>query len=293
MQQPENSAAGYSYAVAAYTFWGIAPIYFMAVAFAAPLEILANRIAWSIPLLAALVLIGRQWRTVLTLDRRAFAGLALCAVLLSVNWLTFIYGILAGRIAETSLGYFLNPLVSIALGTLLLRERMRPWQWTAVALAGFGIGFELATVGSLPWVALVLALTFGLYGLVRKKLMLPAALSLGIETLYLLPLALGFLYLAELPAHTTREQGLLALGGVITVLPLVWFGAAAVRLKLTTLGFIQYLAPSLSLVIAVWLYGEQITPVRWFSFGMVWLSILLYSAEGLWWQRRALGGVRV
>jgi chloramphenicol-sensitive protein RarD len=274
-------AAGYAYATAAYLFWGVAPVYFVWVSFALPLEILAHRILWALPCLFLLVTAGRQWKVLRTLDFRSYALLACCSLLLSVNWLTFIYGVSQHRIAETSLGYFLNPLVTIGLGTFFLKERLRRVQMIAVALAASGIAYELYTQGSLPWIALSLATSFGLYGLLRKKIAVPAAIGLGIETAFVAPLSLAFLIFYSLPERDTEKLAMLALGGVVTVVPLVWFGAAAMRLPLTILGFFQFLAPSISLVIAIYFYGESVTPARWGSFAMVWFGLLVFSAEGV------------
>ncbi len=272
---------GTAYALAAYTFWGVAPVYFVWVEFAGALEVLSHRIVWSVPLLALLVLAGRQWRSFALLTRATLLRLAACAVLLSINWLTFIYGVQDGRIAETSLGYFINPLVTIVLGAAFLGERMRPLQWVAVGIAFLGVAVELVLYGSLPWIALSLALTFGFYGLLRKQVALPAALALGLETLMVAPIALaGLIWLWD-PSRTGVELAWLALGGFVTVFPLVCFGAAATRLPLTILGFFQYLAPTLSLLIAVSVFDETVTAVRWFAFAMVWVAVLVFTAEGV------------
>lgn len=188
MSSPTTSA-GYAYATSAYLFWGVAPVYFVWVSFALPLEILAYRILWGLPCLFLLVTLGRQWQVLRLLDFRCYALLACCSLLLSVNWLTFIYGISQQRIAETSLGYFMNPLVTIGLGTLFLKERLRLVQKVAVVLAGSGVAYEFYTQGSLPWIALSLAVTFGLYGLLRKQIAVPAAIGLSIETAFVAPLA--------------------------------------------------------------------------------------------------------
>ena len=275
------TSAGYAYATSAYLFRGVVPVYFVWVSFALPLEILAYRILWALPCLFLLVTLGRQWQGLRALDFRSYVLLACCSLLLSANWLTFIYGISQQKIAETSLGYFMNPLVTIGLGTLILKERRRPAQTVAFVLAASGIAYELYTQGSLPWIALSLAITFGLYGLLRKQIAVPAAIGLAIETAFVAPLALGFLVFYVLPDRDAEHLAMLALGGVVTVVPLVWCGAAAMRLRLTILGFFQFLAPSISLLIAIYLYGESVTPARWVSFIMVWVGLLVFSAEGV------------
>ena len=198
-QQAQNSATesssetqkGLLFAVGAYGIWGIAPIYFVWVGFAGPLEILANRIVWAIPLLLLLLGLTKQWAGVWRLTRAQLAILVATAVALSINWLTFIWAIQAEKIAEASLGYYINPLVNVILGWLFLQERMRPLQWLAIAVAAFGIATELVVQASVPWLGLTLAMSFGIYGLLRKKVNLPAVVGLFIETLLVLPIALG------------------------------------------------------------------------------------------------------
>lgn len=281
---------GYAYAVASYTFWGVAPVYFVWVKFAAPLEVLAHRVLWSVPLLALLVTLARQWPALRALEYREVLRLAVCAVLLSINWLTFIYAIHMERIAETSLGYFINPLVSIVLGALFLHERMRPWQWLAAGCAALGVSAEVVAVGQLPWLGLTLAFSFGFYGLLRKQLSVPSSVGLAVEAAMVLPFALAYLvYVAgnDLAVErSTAELLLLGLGGLVTVTPLIWFASAAVRIPLTTLSFFQYLAPSISLLLAVYVYGEDVSGPRWLSFMLIWLGLLLFSLEGVWWHRR-------
>lgn len=264
-------------------------MYFVWVKFAAPLEVLAHRIVWSVPLLALLITVGRQWPALKVLSLRQLCRLAVCAVLLSANWLTFIYAIHTERIAETSLGYYINPLVSIVLGFVVLAERLRPAQWGAVGLASTAVLLEVAALGEVPWLALALAFSFGFYGLLRKQLGVPSSAGLGVEATLLLPFALGYLIIAgggvDVPRRSIEQVLMLGLGGAVTVAPLIWFASAAARLPLTVLGFFQYLAPSISLLLAVFLYDEPVTQMRWISFAMVWLALLLLSAEGLYHSR--------
>jgi chloramphenicol-sensitive protein RarD len=280
---------GAAYALAAYTFWGFAPIYFVWVNFAAPLEILAHRVVWSVPLLACLITLARQWPAVRLLTTRQLGLLGVSSTLLSVNWLTFIYAIHQARITETSLGYFINPLVSIVLGALFLGERLRPLQWLAAGAAAVGVASELIALGQLPWLGLTLAFSFGFYGLLRKQLQIPSSVGLGVETLMVVPLAVAYLaYGASadiLPARETAQVLMLGLGGLVTVTPLVWFAAAAVRMPLTLLSFFQYLAPSLSLLLAVFVYAEPIANARWLSFALIWLGLAVFSVDGLRQQR--------
>lgn len=302
-QQAQNSATessgetqkGLLFAVGAYGIWGIAPIYFVWVGFAGPLEILANRIVWAIPLLLLLLGLTKQWAGVWTLTRAQLAILVVTAVALSINWLTFIWAIQAEKIAEASLGYYINPLVNVILGWLFLQERMRPLQWLAIGVAAFGITTELVVQASVPWLGLTLAMSFGIYGLLRKKVNLPAVVGLFIETLLVLPIALGYLILLYLDQNprTFVDGASLALGGVITVIPLVFFAAAATRLPLTTLGFVQYLAPTCALLLAIFLYDESVPAIRWFTFSMIWLAVVIFSVENLYqYRKRGLGGAK-
>ena len=298
--QPRNSAddslsenkKGLLFALGAYGVWGIAPIYFVWVGFAGPFEILANRIVWAIPLLLLLLGLTKQWAGVWKLTRSQLIILVATAAALSINWLTFITAIQAEKIAEASLGYYINPLVNVILGWLFLQERMRPLQWLAIGVAAFGVGTELVMQASVPWLGLTLAMSFGIYGLLRKLVNLPAVVGLFIETLLVAPIALGYLILLYRD-HGTRtifDGASLALGGVITVIPLVFFAAAATRLPLTTLGFVQYLAPTLTLLLAILLYDETVPAIRWFTFSMIWLAVVIFSVENLYQNRkRGLG----
>lgn len=283
-----ESRKGVLFALAAYGIWGVAPIYFVWVSFAQPLEVLAHRVIWGIPLLGVLLLLSGQWRDIAGLTRKAIGYLLVSSAFLSINWLTFIYAIQTERIAEASLGYFINPLVNIVLGWLFLREQLRPIQWLAVSLAAAGVLLELVAQASLPWLGLILALTFGLYGLLRKQVNVPAVVGLSIETSVLAPLATAFLLWLSSTAdpRTLGEVLSLGLGGLITVVPLVCFAAAAIRLPLTTLGFIQYLAPSCALMLALFVYGETVSSERWLTFALIWAALLVFSFEGLYRFRR-------
>ncbi len=246
--------------------------------------------------LLALVLIRRQLASVRHLTRGKVFWLAVSGLLLSVNWSAFVWALLNERMIETSLGYYINPLVNVLLGGLFLGERLRPWQFAAVLLAGFGVLNELLAVGVFPWVGLTLAFTFGFYGLVRKKIAVDSVVGLGVETLLLLPLAVGYLLwltvLGEgsLAAGEGSEVALLSLGGPLTVIPLVAFAAAALRLPLTVLGFFQYLAPSITLLLAIFVYGEPFTSSQVVTFGCIWLALVIFTTEGLYQQRRQRRG---
>lgn len=290
----EGSVAGGFYALGAFLIWGGVPVYFKAVAEVPSLEVLAHRIAWSVVLIALMLSGLRRWHAVkATLaDARLLATLLVSSLLVSINWLIFIWAVAQSRVLETSLGYFINPLVSIVLGVLFLRERLNSWQWCAVLLALAGVGNLMVQYGQLPWVALTLAVSFGLYGLIRKVAMVDAFTGLFVETLIVCPLAVGYLvYLGYEGSGVFTRQGwgmdvLLAFSGVVTASPLILFAQAARRLRLSTLGFFQYLAPSMSFLLAVFIYNEPFTPAHGVTFGCIWLALIIYTADTSLRRRR-------
>ena len=292
-----NVRTGLAYALAAYGFWGFAAFYFRAVGHVSAVEILAHRVVWSSALLWIVLAATRRLGEARTLarDGRKLANLSLSAVLISVNWVCFVYAIDTGRLLEASVGYFINPLVSICLGMVFLGERLRRWQWVAVALAVAGVGVQTALVGSLPWIALALAFSFGAYGLVRKQSPVGPVLGLTAEVSLLLPLALAFLTVAQWQGWSLGKDfqgpaflndgfgtsGLLLIAGVVTTFPLVCFTAAAKRLRLSTLGFMQYLAPTLQFLIAVVAFGEPFGLARAAAFGLIWAGIGVFIADSV------------
>jgi chloramphenicol-sensitive protein RarD len=273
-------------AVAAYLSWGMFPIYFKAVSAFPALRILAHRIVWSMLFLAILATAQRRWGELVAAfrpgRRRVYAATTL---LIAANWLLFIWAVNSGRVLESSLGYFVNPLVSVVLGAVFLHERLSRWQTAAVALAGAGVVALVVRLGAFPWVALALAATFGLYGLLRKTARIDPVVGLLVETTLLAPVALA--YLLALPqrggadAHDPGTVALLALSGVITPLPLIWFGTAVRSLRLATMGILQYLAPSGQFLLAVALYREPFTSTHAAAFGCIWASLALYTFDAL------------
>ncbi len=287
------------YAVACYSFWGIAPLYFVWVSFAGPFEILAHRVLWSVVLLLGLISLRRGWPLLRSLRLAQYGWLTLSGLLIATNWGIFVWAVSQERVLETSLGYYMNPLINVLLGVLVLGERLRLLQWLAVAIAAVGVAYETLQLGMVPWLGLSLAVTFAIYSLVRKRVPIDPVAGLGVETLLMLPVAVVYLIwlvaYSQLPSSTADGEWLpllqLGLGGVVTILPLLLFGAALNRLPLTVISFVQYLAPSLSLLIAVFLLGEDWRPGHFITFGCIWLGIFLFSAD-VWIQQRKLG-VRV
>ena len=281
--------AGALYAALAYGTWGVLPIYWKALAGVPLVEVLAHRVSGTVVFTALLLAGLRQMPELGHALRSPRERLSLLAsgALIAVNWGVFIWAVGAGRILETSLGYYLNPLVNVLLGTLFLRERLRRAQAISVALAGAGVLVMLVSHGKLPWIALALAASFGLYGLLHKLTRVRPIAALAIETGALAPAALAYLCFATEPAGGALVTGsalartLLVLAGPVTALPLLWFASAARRLRLSTLGLFQYLAPTLALLLAVFLYGEPFTQAHAIAFLLIWSALALYSVDAL------------
>jgi chloramphenicol-sensitive protein RarD len=281
------SGVGLAYGVAAYAMWGVFPIYFHALAHLSPWVIVCHRILWSAVFLAVIVTFRREWRQLMPVLRhiRSLRLLAAGGVLIAFNWLVFIHAVTSDQVLEASLGYFINPLLSVALGMIFLRERLRGWQWAAVMIATVAV-VSLAWRGErFPWIALALAGSFGFYGLVRKTLDIHSLHALLVETTLLLPVA--FLGLAWLPGAEARgicnsmNLSLLAFTGVITATPLLFFGAAVRRLKLSTMGFLQYVGPSLQFLVAALIFREPLDRAKLASFGICWAAIVIYIADSV------------
>lgn len=275
-------------AVVAYSLWGLLPIYWKLLGAVPAIEVLTHRIVWSLGFIAVLLFARRGWRRTLGFlrDRETRGAMLLSPALIATNWFIFIWAVSADRVTEASLGYYINPLLNVALARVFLGERLRPLQGVAVALAAIGVVTLTVMRGELPWVSVVLAVSFALYGLVRKRTPVGAVEGLAIETGLVTPLAIGYLLLLSPPlGHLVTADpvtvGLLVGAGVITAVPLLAFAGAARRLRYTTLGMIQYLAPTLQLGCAVLLYGEAFTQAHAITFGLIWIAVLLYVIDML------------
>lgn len=285
----QRSRQGVLFAIGAYTMWGIAPIYFKSLSAVAPLEILSHRVVWSFFLLAALLHFGHNWRSVrdVMVDKRKMLFLVTSSLLIGSNWLIFIWAVNSNHMLDASLGYFINPLINVLLGMLFLGERLRKLQWLAVALAIGGVLTQLIAFGSIPIVAMGLACSFGFYGLLRKKVSVSAQTGLFVETLVLLPAAAVYLLWIADSATSNFSLNpmtlnlLLIAAGVITTLPLLCFTGAATRLKLSTLGFFQYIGPSLMFLLAVLVYGEAFSLDKALTFAFIWGALMVFSFDGL------------
>jgi chloramphenicol-sensitive protein RarD len=267
----------------AYTIWGFIPLYFHAVSDVAPFIVLCHRVVWSAVFMGLLVSVGRQWGPIMPVlrSRRNVALLSAGALLVAMNWLIFIYAVTTRQLLQASLGYFINPLLSIALGMVFLRERLRGWQWLAVGIAAVAV-INLALRGNgFPWIAVALAGSFGFYGLVRKTVNINSLHGLMIESAILFPAALAMLVILPTGEVSRGTLGLLSLSGVITAVPLLLFGAALRRLKLSTMGFLQYVGPTLQFLVAICVFHEPLDRAKLASFAICWLAIVVYVADSV------------
>ena len=283
---PSIDRRGLGLAVGAYAIWGVLPLYFHILTGVPALQVLAHRVVWSVPLLVGVVLLVKRGRATLAAARgRTLLLLVATAALIAVNWLVYIWAVQHGHVLEASLGYFINPLLNVALGIAILGERLRKWQGVAIAVAGLGVAAMAISGGGALWISLVLAATFGIYGLLRKIAAIDALGGLAVETLLLAPICLGWLvYSAAHDAtgfgQSLRLDALILAAGVLTAMPLLMFSAAARRLPLSTMGLLQYLAPSLQFALAL-LFGEPLRPVHFIAFPLIWAGCALYAWDSV------------
>lgn len=293
---------GVAAALSCYLLWGLAPLYWRELAIVDAHELIAHRLVWTLVFTAPLLwwLGGFAEARAALGSWRSFGLNLLSSALLSANWLVYVWAVNTGHVIETSLGYFLVPLINVALGWGILHERMRPAQWSAIGLAAAGVAFQLIQLGRLPWIALAVALTFGGYGLLRKQSALGPLTGLTVETLLLAPLAAALLLWRAYAGTGALGNAALSLhvevmvlcAGVVTAVPLLLFAYGARRLKLTTLGLLQYAAPSVQFALGVWVYHEEFSSARALSFAFIWAGLVVYTADALWTQRHhALGAL--
>ena len=287
---------GIVYAALAYLSWGLFPLYFRQVAAVPALEVVLHRTLWSLVFVLALLAMRRQWAWMREVLRqpRVLGAFALSALLLAANWLTYVWAVNNGHVVDASLGYFILPLVNVALGYVFLHERPRPGQWLAVTVAAAGVLWLTLLTGRLPWISLVLALSFGFYGLLRKVAVLGALEGLTLETVLLAPVTMAVLGVwawqgqGALVQGDATTVGWLVLAGPVTAIPLLWFAAGARRIPLATMGILQYISPSLQLALGVWLFHESFESSRLTGFLLIWAALLVYTLEGWWVRRRAM-----
>ncbi len=291
MSADTDARKGVAFGLGAYLWWGFLPVYFKLLGGVLPTEIVAQRILWSVALLAVLITVARRWpqlRAAIA-NPQALKILSASALLIAVNWLTYIWAIGAGHVLETSLGYFLNPLVNVLMGVVLLKERLSRAQTVAVVLAALGVSVLAVGASSGLWISLLLAMSFATYGLLRKIAPVDSLEGLAIETVLLAPIAALYLWWLGPGMAFGDASGvtaLLALSGIMTAVPLLFFAAAARRLRYSTLGLLQYVAPTIQFLLAVLAYGEHMTTAHIICFALIWTGLAVYAADGL---RRAPG----
>lgn len=286
---------GFVLGLGAYVIWGFFPLYWPLLEPSGPVEVLAHRVVWSLAAVGALLLLARRWQAVRVVLRspRTLLYLAVGSIVIGLNWILFIWGVNNGHVVEVSLGYFINPLVTILIGVLLLGERLRPVQWAALAVALAAVVQLTVDYGDLPWLALALAASFATYGLMKKKANIGAVEGLALETALLVLPAAGYLVFLHTSGGGTfggsgwGHAALLAGTGLITVVPLLLFGGAATRVPMATLGLLQYVTPTLQFILGLVVFHEQMTTARWIGFAMVWAALLLITSESLAHRRRS------
>ncbi len=286
---------GILYAILAYVAWGVFPVYFHQVAAVPAMEVVAHRTLWSMVFVAVVLMARGQlaWVAQLRCQPRVVAAFLLSALLLSANWLIYVWAVHNHHVVDASLGYFILPLVNVAMGYVFLHERPRRAQWVALAVAAAGVVWLAVQTGNVPWIALALAVTFGFYGLLRKTAVLGALEGLALETALLAPLAVAWMAWwtwtgqAAWPSADAATLGWLAAAGPVTAVPLLLFAAGARRIPLATMGVLQYISPSLQFALGIWLFGETVEPARLAGFALIWLALALYTAEGALHRRRA------
>ncbi len=293
MSDNDGLVKGLGYALSAFLLWGLAPVYFKLVASVSAFEVLAHRVVWPVLILSVVVQFQGGWQALRALDRNTLKQLFFSSIFVSLNWLVFIWAVGQGRVLETSLGYFINPLITVLFGVVFLNETLRKWQVLAICLAFLGVSNQVVQLGYLPWVALALALSFASYGLMRKSIDIQPVQGLFVETVLLLPAALFYLawlgYQDELVfgSLSLSMDGILIASGFMTTIPLLLFAAGARRLSLTVIGIAQYITPSITFFLAVFLYGESFSLAQLVSFVLIWLGLLVFTLEGVWVRRMA------
>jgi len=287
---------GVIYAVSAYVMWGFAPIYFKLLHSVAASEILMHRIVWSSIILFIIVILSNKWRLVQALiaQPKMLLRLTMSALFLGANWFMFIWAINSDHLLDASLGYYINPLFSVALGMIFLAEKLRKWQWFAVALAIIGVVIQFIALGSLPIISFALAGSFGIYGLLRKQMHLDSFVGLLVESMLMLPIALIYWWFfvdsstANMLHNTSNLNITLMMAGVVTTAPLLCFTSAAKRLSLSALGFFQYIGPSLMFILAVVFFHEPLQPAKIVTFIFIWLALLIFSVDSMRARRKKL-----
>ena len=285
-QERSIHSTGVLLGVAGYLFWGMFPLYFALLDSVSPIEIVAHRIIWSLIVVLLVLIVGKQWRAFTSaFSRRNVIILGSAAIFLSINWLVYVYAVTTNQVVQASLGYFVNPLISVAMGVLILKEKLRKTQWIAVGIAIVAVAVLTIASGSLPWIALTLGLSFATYGLLKKFANLPSLHSLGIETAVLVPIAMVILGIAIVNGSESfvldgpKITFLLIMLGPVTAIPLLAFGGASTRIPLSTLGVLQYITPIAQFFLGVFVFQEIMSTGRWIGFTLVWISLVIFTVD--------------
>lgn len=277
---------GVIYGIIAYTLWGLLPLYWKILKAVPAYEILAHRVIWSFGFVLLIVIVTGNRNEILNIlkDKKCMMYIIMCSILISVNWYIYIWSVNSNHIVEASMGYYINPLMSVLLGMIVLKEKLNVNQYIALGIAAFAVILLVIIYGSVPWVSLALAISFGLYGLCKKMVRAEATVGLAIETLILAPIALGFLLFTGFQGNgafgsSSTVTILLALSGIATATPLIFFAKSAKQVKLSTLGFLQYISPTISLILGVFVYKEHFSLVDLLTFGLIWIALIIYSSS--------------
>ncbi|MEY3407144.1 MAG: hypothetical protein RL038_205 [Actinomycetota bacterium] len=289
MELDSRYRRGLLYGISAYLIWGLFPLYWPLLKPASALEILAHRMTWSLVFLAFVNQIRKSWPAIksLMLNRRSLRLLAFASVMISINWGLYIWAVNNEHVVDASLGYFMNPLINVALGVLYFRERLNKFQWSAIAVAGIGVAWLALQAGAIPWVGLALAFSFGLYGLTKKVVGADGVESLTVETILLLPLSASYLLFIEIDGSAAflnagvAHAVLAVMAGVVTAVPLLAFGAAAIRIPYSTMGFIQYITPTMQFLLGITVMGESMSSARWIGFIFIWSALVIFTLDAL------------
>jgi chloramphenicol-sensitive protein RarD len=293
-REKETFRTGLYYGLGAYITWGLIPIYWPLLQPASSLEILSHRVVWSLLTLFIIISFLKQWTAVfdvVTIKKTAWI-LLLASIFISINWGVFIWAVSHDRVVDTALGYFMNPLVSVALGLIIFKEKLRKFQWVAVIIAFFAVLYLTFAAGSFPWISLSLAFSFGFYGLVKKVANVPSLSSLTVETTFVAPFFIGFLiWLYSRGELSFVQDGIshalwLASSGLATIIPLLFFGAAVIRLPLSVTGLLQYIAPILQFLVGLFIFNEIVSPAKWIGFVGIWIALSFFSVDAWRYSRR-------
>lgn len=294
MSETGNFRTGLIHALIAYVIWGFMPLFFKQLAEISPLHVVAHRIVWAVPMLLVMLWLRQRLPEYMAAlkDRKTSLMLLLSSVLIATNWLVYIYAVMSGQILAASLGYFLNPLLNVVLGMVFFKERLNWIQWASVALAAIGVVVLASESLAGIWISLTLAVSFGAYGMVRKVATVKAVPGLSVETSLLFPVALGFILWASVASdapglgYSVRTDSFLVLGGAITAIPLLFFASAAKNMPLSTLGFVQYIGPTIQFFLGVFLYDEPLTIAHIVCFSLIWTALIVYSSDAYMASRR-------